>query len=903
MKNTIKIIITLLALLFTTVAQASNLFEPTSNDLSIKILAQIFGGLIENSHGADPALSALKMFNSGVLIIGGILAGYTILSGTIGTAHDGEMMGKKFSSVWIPIRYSVGTALILPVIGGGYCVIQGIVMWLVVQGIGLADQTWIAYMSTTSERAEISTQHGGSNGVLALAENLFTSNMCVNALNSAQTSKWFFKQEYTTINDKNNLFFGNSKNAVSHYECGKVVFPDLEKKNKIRGNKEVYKGKLGNIDEFITEVDFTPILEEHKKQTTILNNKIASLANEVSQEEDINRLRASQIYLTIETYAYDYEKEIEKAANALTSKVNFKMKNSASSNGWFTAGFTYFNQVSLLNDIKQSVNSYPASISNYKNFTEGGSHYEKDAQPKLSIISAVLSNSISSQVARDLNSQHQEQETGSSFAAKISTSIAQSFTGINLLEIESDNRHPLIMMSEIGHSLNTAMTNMMLILATVAGVAGSGALIAGSGVVAATNIFGNFFGWAVNGMWGIAWIASWLIPNLPAILWTGAILGFVLLVVEAVIAAPLWAIMHLHPNGDDVTGKGGGGYSLLLSLLLRPVLMIFGFIFSLEISAIFGEFINKIYFSIFSNVDNADGFNLFFKMLFGTGLYCIFMYILVRKSFQIVTMIPDQILRWISGPVEQMGQFSGEFESGTNSAMKVGAAATVGATTLAANSLTNTLKPKPQPPAAAGSNGGGGSGGNNPNTTPGQTYTGQLDENYSKEQLEGMSDNPSGSEQSSNPDGFTAQKAAADQAPMNKAPAKKPPYKNDGSEGVVTNFGTAPYRNKEGNKPSFFIETADKSGNKTTTWGNGLKSMMKDNNISKGDSIKFSKGGSKDVVTTDNEGNTIDSKLNSWNLNYINKPEVKPAVSTPAVEDKPTSDDVQPSEDNTKPSV
>ena len=50
------------------------------------------------------------------------------------------------------------------------------------------------------------------------------------------------------------------------------------------------------------------------------------------------------------------------------------------------------------------------------------------------------------------------------------------------------------------------------------------------------------------------------------------------MVVEAIIAAPLWAVMHLHPSGDDMTGKGGNGYMLVLGLVVRPALIIFGLI-------------------------------------------------------------------------------------------------------------------------------------------------------------------------------------------------------------------------------------------------------------------------------------------------------------------------------------
>ena len=50
-------------------------FEPSSDDISIKILAQLFGGLLGDvSGGKDAFGSAIKTFNGGVLIVGGVLA-------------------------------------------------------------------------------------------------------------------------------------------------------------------------------------------------------------------------------------------------------------------------------------------------------------------------------------------------------------------------------------------------------------------------------------------------------------------------------------------------------------------------------------------------------------------------------------------------------------------------------------------------------------------------------------------------------------------------------------------------------------------------------------------------------------------------------------------------------------
>lgn len=40
----------------------------------------------------------------------------------------------------------------------------------------------------------------------------------------------------------------------------------------------------------------------------------------------------------------------------------------------------------------------------------------------------------------------------------------------------------------------------------------------------------------------------------------------------AFVAAPLWAISHATPDGDDAFGQGRNGYVLLMSVTLRPAL-------------------------------------------------------------------------------------------------------------------------------------------------------------------------------------------------------------------------------------------------------------------------------------------------------------------------------------------
>lgn len=67
--------------------------------------------------------SMFGVFNSAVLALGGIIIMYTLMVSTMNTAHEGQMLGQKWSSIWIPLRSTFGLALLIPK-ASGYCMMQ-----------------------------------------------------------------------------------------------------------------------------------------------------------------------------------------------------------------------------------------------------------------------------------------------------------------------------------------------------------------------------------------------------------------------------------------------------------------------------------------------------------------------------------------------------------------------------------------------------------------------------------------------------------------------------------------------------------------------------------------------------------------------------------------------------------
>lgn len=704
MKKITRTMIALLAALLPGMAMAANLFDVPQGDISIKVLGAIFGSLVDSGNGAsgsDPLLNGIKIFNGGCLIIGGILAAYTILAGTLNTAHDGEMLGKKFSSVWIPVRYSIGTALVLPVVGGGYCVMQALVMWLVVQGIGLADGVWSAFMSnpTSSANTNITAQR---EKILTVAKSAFQNSVCwrayARAISESDSSLKWGKYNYTMTPTSKGYVYGDITSVWNDNGCGEVNYPQPIKRDTTISNSRIpstNSGYLGDLGTIFAPMDISPISQAQNSQLDILVSSMDKLAAKViatapkpTADGDgmygvsMTPSEAQAYYNEIEAATDNYIKGIKSTANGLsTGDAYSKIQATANNQGWILAG-AWFTRIIQMNDsVNKAVNSMPTSKAGSGGVKDSAIFGDAEKYMAASNMVFRAAPNAPSATSPDTNSDSNN-TTGveqSDKIGEIEAVVTSWLTTINLYELKNDSRHPLIIMNELGNRLVALCFSIM---GGLVGLVTLGSFIgkffgAAGAINNAIGIMGWFVDVPVKILMGTAMMTSYILPNMPFIIWIGCITGWVLLVIEAIIAAPLWAIMHLHPSGDDLTGRGGNGYSLVLSLLLRPVLMVFGMEAAIIISSVIGEFINKTFFEVFAqNTGTFTGWSAITALAMGTVAYCIIMFIFIKKCFGIIHQLPDQLLQWLGGPTgSSLGQFAGEFSHAADKGTAAGSAA------------------------------------------------------------------------------------------------------------------------------------------------------------------------------------------------------------------------------------
>ena len=175
-----------------------------------------------------------------------------------------------------------------------------------------------------------------------------------------------------------------------------------------------------------------------------------------------------------------------------------------------------------------------------------------------------------------------------------------------------------------------------------AGINQSGLIeILGKGVAAIAS-FGMFLGGAMV-LVGI--MHAYILPLMPTIIFIVFGLGCLLLVVEALIAAPLWALGHIKLAGQGVVDQTQlPGYQILLNLFVRIPIAMMAFIFSLLV-------VDTVLFGVSQLI--GDGFGAHTSNIGPLG-YVAFMLVygfiswtICLRTFSMINELPDKVLRWI----------------------------------------------------------------------------------------------------------------------------------------------------------------------------------------------------------------------------------------------------------------
>lgn len=134
-----------------TPADFGNLFGTRTGDAYSSILLnQLFGplfpsaALAEGDVGARTVFSSIiGYFNVIILVVGGLMFFYNVTVGVLQSAHEGQVLGQRWSSLWAPLRVLFAVGLLVPVPNyGGYNLAQVGVAYVVKGSTNIASEIW-----------------------------------------------------------------------------------------------------------------------------------------------------------------------------------------------------------------------------------------------------------------------------------------------------------------------------------------------------------------------------------------------------------------------------------------------------------------------------------------------------------------------------------------------------------------------------------------------------------------------------------------------------------------------------------------------------------------------------------------------------------------------------------------
>ncbi|EDD7179624.1 DotA/TraY family protein [Salmonella enterica subsp. enterica serovar Anatum] len=699
----------LLAVFLPGTAYAFDLFDEFQSDYLVNnTLKMVFGGDGKTLTESSLLTAANVIFVAAAMIVAGLLAMYTLLAGTASTANDGELLGKKWSSMWVPVKTSLGTALILPAFNG-WAGVQVIVYWIALQGIWLADATWSAFV-VGGNMANTAVYQNRS--VINQIQPLFDEMIRMNAM-ALQADKEFQKTKSETNGNMGLLYrmyngtqtppkygftkgtedtslvinYGDQSNT---YAGASTIFGQLKYNMTTRemasNSSMQYSNSLINIKNI--EQDLAVV---HSAQALELNDKALALAKKiVNGEVGSNGIREEYYSALV-----SYNDALNNAAKPIFAKAtNYDVKMGMMKDGWITA-WAWFVPITLAQSTMQ------AGMDNIPVVEKPMLSYAQRAilekTPGLKTVVEQV-NSIIDDARKTANTKIQN-----NYGAVTKSSVADDNTwGMALNAIMNGNsKHyqsslsPLLDISGSGSSFLAPIVklmgvgNVLIDIVNAAMIAlTTGSIIAaipfaGNAVVAAYTILAPMLTMLLGSLLMPAMVLKFVIPMMPLIVGIGIIISWLMSLCKALFGSVIWAITFLSPDQDGFVGKQGQGYMLLLQLLLKPSLSIMGFICSLALMVPVSTMVGYL-FEIAMPVSQS-GFSGLLQLIAMSIIYMIINFNVFKELLTISHTLPDEIFVWIGGHANnEMGKYS----SGMESASRQSAGAMLGTAAMGAKTAS-----------------------------------------------------------------------------------------------------------------------------------------------------------------------------------------------------------------------
>lgn len=686
----------------TVFAAFDEVFYRNPADKSIDYLGSIFG-TVGNAlvGGGNSVLSDIfRVFNVVVLSLGTLTVMYTVVASTLNTAQEGDVMGKKWSSAWLPLRSAGGLALLLPT-GSGYSLIQILMMTIILKGVDAGNAVYNTILNRASEGQSIgaSKQTVEKNILASQTKNAFTIASCI-----------------AYLNQHNEIVGGG---FVAPYRSGDSLSIGVE-------NNPVYRNVCGSVS-LASNPSVNQITADNWRETQFASaqaalSSAATPASEAMNTEPANWV-GSNVLVSI---ARDMKTPLISVPVSTTNDYRSILDLSKQA-GWLFAGMNYFRLLSPegVRDLRPSPPQFPSKLNNLNSLgiqVDGknlGDYIEEKAN---SYLLAVSPANIATMEGATMLSMIRT-NTADADTIISASGLGDTFESIrnNLVVGEGD---ALSSMRKIGTDIMGGLeTAFWVMLGVSIGMALLACIFAGqtpfcSGFLTLITILIPVLLFFMSILWGVGVLLGLYVPMIPYLVFTFSALAWFIMVIEAIVAAPIVSLGLVTPSQENL-GKASGAVLLIANIFMRPSLMVIGLVIAAKLLDVAVRMLNNGFNYFMATIGGSNyGFFASIALLIVYGGIVI---ALAHECFTLIHVLPDKVNRWIGGQAEQsgvakqMGEMQKTVQQASHTSMQMMQAGTkaIGEVKTVVEKIESTKKEAASaaggmPPGGGGSPGGGG---------------------------------------------------------------------------------------------------------------------------------------------------------------------------------------------------
>lgn len=647
------------------------------NDSSREALGVVFGSIVEDplATGAEDERTMLSstftILNGLALICGAFLMCYIVFRKIFTLANDGGYFTKGNDRAFTVLRYVWGFAALVPT-ASGWSMAQLVVLWSAsLIGVGTANLATDAALDNFYEGGTMAMEPARPE-TLAFAKSMFQANLCAAGVNrgvqEAQAAGAMLGSDslIQTHTIENTGFV--LANADRTYSCGGATYP------RERADSQSYWGVTIDTQPY-REAQMSALLQMQQ----YLAPEVEAYANAVFAKMENDSVQVPRASRIIATAARSYDQSLGSMSTHASNQAN-ELREAVvtvvGERGWWELGGWYQSMAQAnavagnnMRDRAQAVSPDLSKAGAIASYHERLLRFTENQQRQVVQVAGA-----GDEAAEGDTTNVNSTDTNKLIAEVFGTWGGQSITNglISFAEGENGAVNPLIAMKSLGDNIlgtTEAAFGSYVGVKVAVGAAGGwndsivgkvfGAVTAGvpdalmGGAKALVNAVSPFIVLALIMLFGFGITLSIYVPFIPFLIWFAACINWLIFVAIGVVAAPLWAFAHL--SGEDNSSRTNHGYIFMLNAMLRPILMVIGFILAGAIVVAGGMLLNKMFIPALANVQ-VESITGVVSIIGFLGIYISASLTLIHTCFNLIFLLPDKTMEWIGGTSLATGQ-------------------------------------------------------------------------------------------------------------------------------------------------------------------------------------------------------------------------------------------------------